>query len=516
MKKKKKWIVIAIVGILLAALIGAGLWFFLGRDGQESQSRSDRNFGQRGSFISDGITAYGVTSIGISRVEFEVENLSTGLEISKVFISSGEQVQEGTAILELTQESVQEAREELEQVLLEAELAYRAGAIEYEQSLITAEYDRDLALVKSDQAREVYDETLEGLTGKLEKAQEELSDAQEKIAEYHSYVDNDTYRSYFEVDKYQKLYDENLQLLKDGMDRWGIGWSQVTGGTRPGENNQYVIVLSGLYKVLEQNLKDLESAQDAYEDAVANASFELQTLELQLPELEQAVLDAKEDYEAQSLSAKVTYETTLNNGTYAEKNYEAAVEKAQADYDLLQDAYEDAKVNLELFESGVGDGQFYATQNGSILRVMVRAGQNLTSGATVFTYSNPEEMTVTVSVDQSLIADITVGDKAYVNGTYEGVVSEINPISEAESYTDVTYDVIVTLSGDLGDLTSNETVMVTFGGLKLNIPSSDGTPGEGQRPEDMEFPEGMERPGGNGGRGGDRGQKKEGSVEDAQ
>ena len=55
---------------------------------------------------------------------------------------------------------MEEARKELERALEDAELAYRTGAIEYEQNLITAEYTRDSAILTGQQAKEVYDETV--------------------------------------------------------------------------------------------------------------------------------------------------------------------------------------------------------------------------------------------------------------------------------------------------------------------------------------------------------------------
>jgi hypothetical protein len=93
------------------------------------------------------------------------------------------------------------------------------------------------------------------------------------------------------------------------------------------------------------------------------------------------------------------------------------VEKAKSDLAALESTYEDAKENLELFESSVGDGYFYASEDGTILRTMVRAEQALTSDAVVFVYSNPKELTVTVSVDQADIAKLTVGDSAYVQSS---------------------------------------------------------------------------------------------------
>jgi DNA-binding GntR family transcriptional regulator len=92
---------------------------------------------------------------------------------------------------------VEEARKELERALEDAELAYRTGAIEYEQNLITAEYTRDSAILTGQQAKEVYDETVASLQSAVTRAEEELQDAEDDIAEYESYVNDGSYKSTF-------------------------------------------------------------------------------------------------------------------------------------------------------------------------------------------------------------------------------------------------------------------------------------------------------------------------------
>ena len=148
------------------------------------------------------------------------------------------------------------------------------------------------------------------------------------------------------------------------------------------------------------------------------------------------------------------------------------MEKAESDLAALKSTYEDAKENLELFESSVGDGYFYASEDGTILRTMVRADQNLTSDAVVFVYSNPKELTVTVSVDQADIAKLTVGDSAYVqssaNGGCTGVITAIDPVSSSDSRTSVTYSVTVKITtedeeNENRSLSVNESVTVIFG-----------------------------------------------------
>lgn len=479
-KKNKKWIIVALVLVLTLGGGSVAAVVILHKNNSQSEFSMPGNMAGL-TFTEDMIAASGVTNVGITEASFDVENLTTELEIEEVYAVSGEEVTAGDKILKLTEDSVEEARKELERALEDAELAYRTGAIEYEQNLITAEYTRDSAILTGQQAKDVYDETVASLQSAVTRAEEELQDAEDDIAEYESYVNDGSYKSYFKVDEYQAIYDENLKALTDKMDEWGISWSQVTGGGGSvqigggaGANMQSggtsnASILASLYSILEQNLKDLEEAEDKYEDALTNAAFELQTLQLKLSSLQQAVTEAKEDYEIQLAQAKLTYETSQSGAERAESDYNTTVEKAKSDLAALESTYEDAKENLELFESSVGDGYFYASEDGTILRTMVRAEQALTSDAVVFVYSNPKELTVTVSVDQSDITKLTVGDSAYVQSSagsgYTGVITAIDPVSSSSSRTSVTYSVTVQINveDEEDSLSANESVTVVFG-----------------------------------------------------
>ena len=530
-KKNKKWIIVALVLVLTLGGGSVAAVVILHKNNSQSEFSMPGNMAGL-TFTEDMIAASGVTNVGITEASFDVENLTTELEIEEVYAVSGEEVTAGDKILKLTEDSVEEARKELERALEDAELAYRTGAIEYEQNLITAEYTRDSAILTGQQAKEVYDETVESLQSAVARAEEELQDAEDDIAEYESYVNDGSYKSYFKVDEYQAIYDENLKALTDKMDEWGISWSQVTGSGGgstqlsadvSGNNAQpqsggtsNASILASLYSILEQNLKDLEEAEDKYEDAVTNASFNLQTLQLKLSSLQQAVTEAKENYEIQQAQAKLTYETSLSGAERAESDYNTTVEKVKSDLAALKSTYEDAKENLELFESSVGDGYFYASEDGTILRTMVRAEQALTSDAVVFVYSNPKELTVTVSVDQSDITKLTVGDSAYEQSSagsgYTGVITAIDPVSSSSSRTSVTYSVTVQINveDEEDSLSANESVTVVFGMTEEEIEQlqqrqsmqgrpddvSDGDampqggPGGGEKLENGEMPEG--------------------------
>lgn len=505
-KGRKKWIIVVLVLVLTLGGGSVVAVVILHRNSNRSEFSMPGNMAGL-TFTEDMIAASGVTNVGITEAGFDVENLTTELEIEEVYAVSGEEVTAGDKILKLTENSVEEARKELERALEDAELAYRTGAIEYEQNLITAEYTRDSAILTGQQAKEVYDETVASLQSAVTKAEEELQDAEDEIAEYEAYVNDGSYKSYFKVDEYQAIYDENLKALTDKLDEWGISWSQVTGSGGgstqlsvdvSGNNAQpqsggtsNASILASLYSILEQNLKDLEEAEDKYEDALTNAAFELQTLQLKLPSLQQAVTEAKENYEIQLAQAKLTYETSLSGAERAESDYNTTVEKAESDLAALKSTYDDAKANLELFESSVGDGYFYASEDGTILRTMVRAEQALTSDAVVFVYSNPKELTVTVSVDQSDIAKLTVGDSAYVQSTagsgYTGVITAIDPVSSSDSRTSVTYSVTVQINveDEEDSLSANESVTVVFGMTEEEIEQLQQRQSMQGRPDDV-------------------------------
>jgi multidrug resistance efflux pump len=267
-----------------------------------------------------------------------------------------------------------------------------------------------------------------------------------------------------------------LKIIEDKLEEWGIAWTQITGGAGGGNPSSgrnvsggdanysyYVSSLTAMYQVLEQNLMDYESAQEAYDDAKANGALELEQLKLQLSTLEAALTRAKENGEKQQLNAQLTKETSLASAAQAQAVYETEVEKALSDYEALEDAWQDAKDNLALWESCMDDGYYLASADGTVLRTMVREGQELSSDSLIFLYSIPVQMTITVSVDQGDIAKISIGDNAYVqtiDGVIEGVVTHVHPITDSSSRTSVTYDVTVKVPGDSATLSVNQSVTV--------------------------------------------------------
>jgi hypothetical protein len=139
--------------------------------------------------------------------------------------------------------------------------------------------------------------------------------------------------------------------------------------------------------------------------------------------------------------------------------------------------------------------------------VMTREDNTLAGGEILFAYSNPEKISVSVSVSQDYIAQLYVGEEATViideYGQYTGTVQTINPVSSSDSRTSVSYTVTVLLdTDDISDLSANLTATVIFGTVEMpqgmdnnNQPDmNNGNQPNMEAPQDMETKPDMEAP----------------------
>mgnify|MGYP001083066826 CR=1 FL=1 len=111
-KKNKKWIIIALVLVLTLGGGSVAAVVILHRNGNRSEFSMPANMSGL-TFTEDMTAASGVTNVGITEASFDVENLTTELEIEEVYAVSGEEVTAGDKILKLTEDSVEEARKEV-------------------------------------------------------------------------------------------------------------------------------------------------------------------------------------------------------------------------------------------------------------------------------------------------------------------------------------------------------------------------------------------------------------------
>lgn len=540
--KKRKWkhrMGLAAIGFIIVIVAGGSLAIFLST---RQESDLEQSFGGRGnegtgSGRQDLVTAFGTTSIGMDEVVFEIDFLeNTSLYVEEVYIASQDEVEADTKILKFTEESITEARAELEETLKNASLSYRSSVITTGESEIQAQYTYQQSVLTANQAQEVYDDTLADLLVTLNQSKESYEEAQRAYDELYQQVANETFYVDYEVEAKKKAYDEALDLYETKMEDWGLteddlsssgssmsddiaGSSNLTQSTTTSteqidevKNGMEMSVQAGgqsrvdserqgqikaaklLKEEAEETEKEYEQAHEEYLEAIEDAELNLKTLLNKMEQAKAAYTEADLKYQKELLSAKTTYQTALAKNQTAQNEYNTELTSLSEELDKLKDEMDEAQENLDTFEALVGDGYLYTEEAGTILMIRVREDEVLAGGDMIMAYSKPDEITVSVSVAQDSIAELNIGDVATVMfseyGTYNGTIISINPVSSSNSRTSVTYTVEVSLEGDVSELEANLTATVIFGEM---LQMEQGQQ-KGERPEGMEMPNGGERP----------------------
>lgn len=515
---RKKLVVTVIgVGMVLTAAGVADTIYYRQTQSSTTQENGGQWGHQGGMNMNDNlVTASGTTSIGVDAVTFAIDFLEdTSLYVEEVYVSSGDEVEAGTKYLKFTDDSIEDARSELESTAREAQIAYRSGVITAQESKIEAKYTYQQTLLDAQQAQQVYEDTLASLQATLDAAEDEYTQAQDDYNEYLYKVENNTFSEDYEIETKKTAYEEAYDLYVDRVEYWELtedeldsldsssasmsGSSTTTvststtssdssgqgsaGGMMMGGNassqaaareeqeakadRQWILKTVALLKErMEEAEEDYEQAKEDYEDEIDGAELKLQKL-LNTYESKREVYEAAQiTYQKECLSAKTTYETTLAKGQTAQNDYDTQLTSLSESLEKLADAKEEAQDNLALFESLIGDGYLYTDEAGTILMSRAEAGEVLTGDDIIFAYSNPDKITVSVAVSQDSIAQLSVGESAMVMisdyGNYSGVIESINPVASSDSRTSVTYTVEVALDGDVSALSANLTATVIF------------------------------------------------------
>lgn len=458
---KKKRIVIISIGALL--LIAAGVFLFCISHKEKTQVGKEPVERQ----LPEGmITASGLTSVGMNTEILKLDFLSTELYVEESYLSVGDEVEAGTKVFKISEETLKEAKKELSDKVTETELAYRQGAIDYEADLLEADSTYQKASISAAYAQTNYDKQEAEEKQKVKDLQEQVEQARELLEEYRKSEEEDYYRTYYQIDELYEEYYEHFQLLMSFYEKWDVeelsgeeqtgnsGAQMMTMGNQAGSGDtEKLSVYQELDELVTQEGEEYQTALENYEKAKATAKAGLKKAESDLTDLEAQLTQAQTEYEQNLIEYKAEYDTALAENEDAELIYSTTKQSLEETLEDLKDEMEEAKENQDSFLEALSDGCFYTEKAGTIVVNAVTDDTYLSGNTLVIAYSNPETVSITAQVDQDDIAQISIGEQAYVMiseyGNYEGTVTTINPVTQAESRTSVTYEVTVTLTGDV-------------------------------------------------------------------
>ena len=509
--EKKRKIMPKAAAILALAVLGVVIYLILKGAGKEAAGQPEMSVRMPGPG-ENVISASGSTSVGMQEESFDLDYIETQLEIEEVFLSGQDVVTEGTAILKLTEESVQAARRELERKAVQAALDYRQKLLDSEEEKITAKQTLAASQTRGTYADYTYEESLQEYADKISDLQEQIKEAQELTEEYISSIENDYYYTYYEVAEKKEEFEKSFSSLMKLYEEWDIpgledhyrtttgsagsasssgasqasssdsgsgqpsgdaqtgGMGQPAGGSAglTSENNYTKLTVYNMLeeevqeneKLYKQASEDYEAARKKAESSLAQAQSSLKLLNTQLEEAQIA-------YDRQQVSSLSDRENTAAESSGAQETYESELNRIEEELNVALNEKEEAEENLQEFENTIGDGCLYTQSAGTVMMAAVRAGSELSGGSMVLAYSNPASVTVTASVGQSDIASIEIGESAVVEisdrGTFRGTVSKINPVSQSNSKSGIYYSVTIELAGDISGLTQNLSAVVYFG-----------------------------------------------------
>ena len=227
---------------------------------------------------------------------------------------------------------------------------------------------------------------------------------------------------------------------------------------------------------LEEDLADAQDDVDTYQyyvDCGYDYDDELEEAQDNYNTIEANLQIAKNNLTTQSIEAKQTYESALTNYKYADQLYEIDTNGLEDDLDDAKETLEEAQEALADFQEQIGDGIVYATTSGTVTEVAYAAGDEISNDSAIVTYTDPENVTITVSVSQDDISSVSVGEEvsisltAYPEEIFSGTVSGIATSATAGSST-VNYDVTVLFSGDISKVYSGMTGEATFAGKTIS------------------------------------------------
>lgn len=162
----------------------------------------------------------------------ELGFLENGLYIEEVYLNMGDEVEAGEAVFKVSEESLEEARSELEKTVTQTALESRQGKLDYETGLEEAQKGKELAQIEAEWAQTVYDNAAAEAAEELESVQEQTDEAQKKADEYTASVEEDYYYTYYKVGELEEQWKDYAAFLQQLYTEWDVdGLESIFGGS---------------------------------------------------------------------------------------------------------------------------------------------------------------------------------------------------------------------------------------------------------------------------------------------
>ena len=364
------------------------------------------------------------------------------LEIEQVYVEAGQEIEAGTPILKLTQESVEGIRTELVQDATEAELVYQQALTSQKQTEVDAEGEYKLNSLYATYSQTEYEKTVSSLAEAVENAEKALADTKEELAAAQE-----------ELARKETLIAEEKKVLENAL---------FTAEGTDKENALYWWIIA------YQTADDAQEMVDTLEEEIEQLKESIEDYSGEKTENEIALALAQKELESGEVTARGELDKRNYNAQNAREIYDVAIEQSEFETETAMEDYEEAAGKLEEFDSVIIEQVISADNAGVITEVCVAAGDSLTQDMDLISLNNYDEVTITVSVEEEDLEAAALGNPvnvtlaAFEDEVFKGTVTEIGD-AEINSNTNRTmYSVTVTVPNTGNVLYQDMTAEVTF------------------------------------------------------
>ena len=363
------------------------------------------------------------------------------LTVAEVVVSVGQQVCEGDPLYLLEEDSVTELEEELQSNVEKAKADLEAVEAGQTLSKQQAKYTYDSSTAYGSYIDTEYSTTLQELQNTADSAESTLEQAKSSLEDYQA-----------QLTEIMAAYEDAEQLLANCQ--------YSLNGTDPADDTYGYVYFAQLTEQAQSTVDSLEQQKEELEQKVEQAEENVTTAE-------NTYNKAKRELAQGKLTATETKQLRTLAYNTAQETYDIALGYLAQDLVDQQDTYDETLEKWNEFSTYIDGNAVCAKYNGVITSVELEAGDKISTGTSLVTLYDMDEVTMTVTVDEDDMTDISLGSAANVALTAypeDLFTAKVTAIGDAasDSSGNITYDVTVTLEGDVSGLFQSMTGDVTF------------------------------------------------------
>ena len=363
------------------------------------------------------------------------------LTVAVVVVFVGQQVSEGDPLYLLEEDSVSDLEDELQSNVEKAKADLEAVEADQTLSKQRAKYTYNSSTAYGSYIDTEYSTTLQELQNTVDSAESTLEQAKSSLEDYRTQLEEVT-AAYADAAQVLSNCKYSLNSTDAADDTYGyVYYAQLTEQAQSTADS------------LEQQKEELEQRVEQAEENVTTA--------------ETAYNKAKRELEQGKLTVAETKKLRTLAYNTAQETYDIALGYLAQELSDQQETYNETLEKWNEFSTYIDGNAVCARYNGVITGVELEAGDKISTGTSLVTLYDMDEVTMTVTVDEDDMTDISLGSAAnialtaYPEDTFTAKVTAIGDAT-SDSNGNITYDVTVTLEGDVSGLFQGMTGDVTF------------------------------------------------------